>query len=154
MKKMKKLVLFLTFAIVFSGLGLFAPIQAEAQSPMQGCVIVRDIQIGEAGEEGSISVNQGDRIGPGEDYEDTDDPIEGWAFLCMVNIVNRAAQLLFYSMMAVVILLVIYGGFLILTARANEDKVTKGKQFITYAIIGVAVAIFAWAVPALVGYMI
>ena len=151
MKKMKKLVLFLTFALVFSGLGLFAPIQAEAQSPMEGCTIVRDIEIGEEGEGGHMEVSGGTSIGP---EHEGDNPTEGWAFLCMLNTVNRAAQLLFYSIMAVVILLVIYGGFLILTARANEEQVTKGKKFITYAIIGVAVAIFAWAVPELVNFLI
>lgn len=146
---MKKVVLFLVFALVFSGLG-FMPLQAEAQSPMEGCTIVRDIEVGQPGDDGYISVSQGDSIGP----EHQSDPQEGWAFLCMINIANRLATMLFYAMIALVVALVILGGFFILTSGGAEEKVTQGKKYITFAIIGVIVAVFAYAVPALINFIV
>ena len=148
---MKKVVLFLVFALVFSGLG-FMPLQAEALSPMEGCTLVRDIEYG------GLTVEEGTNIpddcDDGDAVTDEDQCEEAWAFLCMINIANRLATMLFYAMIALVVALVILGGFFILTSGGAEEKVTQGKKYITFAIIGVIVAVFAYAVPALISFIV
>ena len=153
---MKKtlITLLIAFALIFSGVGL-----VEAQSPMSDCELVREIEydghtfspeadggygadkdIGQEGgaDPGVVEIDHGDGVG---------------AVVCMINTINRGAQILFYIMMGIVVALVVYGGFLILTSGGSEEKVGKGKKFITYAVIGVFVAVFAYAVPAILTFV-
>ncbi len=46
--------------------------------------------------------------------------------------------------------LMVYGGLLWVTSRGNDDQVTKGKDTITAAMIGLAVVISAYAITAFV----
>jgi len=46
----------------------------------------------------------------------------------------------------VVVLLIIYGGFLWMTAGGSEEKVTKGKKMITNAFIGLIIVFAAYAI--------
>ena len=45
---------------------------------------------------------------------------------------------------AAVIIMVIYGGFLMMTAREKPDQLKKGRSVITTAIIGLVIALLAW----------
>lgn len=45
----------------------------------------------------------------------------------------------------VALLFIIYGGYLILTSQGSPDQVAKGKSYITYAIIGIVVAVAGYA---------
>ncbi|MDP3964427.1 MAG: hypothetical protein Q8Q20_02055 [bacterium] len=42
-------------------------------------------------------------------------------------------------------ILVIYGGFIWLTAAGNEEKITQAKKTITAAVIGIVIIALAWA---------
>ena len=44
------------------------------------------------------------------------------------------------------VLFVAYGGFVIMTAGGSEEKVKKGKQVITAAVIGIAIAFGSWLI--------
>lgn len=46
---------------------------------------------------------------------------------------------------AVALLFIVYGGYLILTSQGSPDQVSKGKSYITYAIVGVVLAISGFA---------
>lgn len=46
---------------------------------------------------------------------------------------------------AVALLFIVYGGYLILTSQGSPDAVAKGRSYITYAIIGVVLAISGYA---------
>jgi len=48
-------------------------------------------------------------------------------------------------------MLVIYGGFLWMTARGNEQQVTKAKDLIISAVIGLVIVLAAYAITAYVG---
>lgn len=48
------------------------------------------------------------------------------------------------------LVLMIYGGYLWMMARGNEDQVTKAKNLITAAIIGLIIVIAAYAISMLV----
>lgn len=75
------------------------------------------------------------------------------AVVCFLNIINRAANLVFYAMMLLVILMILLGAFFILTGGGSEDKVEKGKKYITYAMGGLFIALFAYAVPYVVSFV-
>lgn len=45
----------------------------------------------------------------------------------------------------VIILGLVYTGFLFVTARGNQDELTKAKQAFTYTVIGAAIVLGAWA---------
>lgn len=59
----------------------------------------------------------------------------------IVNVVNFALG--FLGLVAVIV--VIYGGFLYVTAAGEEEKTTKGKKSVTYAIIGIIIIIVSYA---------
>jgi hypothetical protein len=60
----------------------------------------------------------------------------------VVNLIKLVLGLL--GLIAVI--MVIYGGFLWMTAAGNEDNVSKGKQVISAAVIGMIVVLLGWAV--------
>jgi hypothetical protein len=62
------------------------------------------------------------------------------------NIVDLAVTIL----VAVCTLMVLYGGFVILTSQGSPDKVGSGKQIIVWAAAGYIVAALAYAIAAMV----
>jgi len=48
-------------------------------------------------------------------------------------------------------ILMVYGGFIWMTARGNEERVTKAKNTIWAAIIGISIAVAAYAITLFVG---
>ena len=48
-------------------------------------------------------------------------------------------------------ILMIYGGFLWMTARGNEENVTKAKELIIAAVIGLVIVLAAYAITAYIG---
>ena len=44
----------------------------------------------------------------------------------------------------IAVVLVLYGGFMWMTAAGNEERVTKAKQILTAALIGLVIIIMAW----------
>lgn len=49
-------------------------------------------------------------------------------------------------MTLIAVTLIIYGGFVWLTAAGNEERVEKAKQIISAAVIGLIIILLAWAV--------
>lgn len=46
----------------------------------------------------------------------------------------------------IAVIMIIYGGFLYVTAGTNEDNTKKAKSILIYAIIGLAIAILSYAI--------
>lgn len=46
----------------------------------------------------------------------------------------------------IAVIMVIYGGYVFMTSGGSEEAATKGKQILTYSIIGLAVIILAYAI--------
>ena len=62
---------------------------------------------------------------------------------------------IFLSILAVIfIILMLYAGYLWMTARGNEEQVTKAKELITSAVIGLVIVIAAYAITYFALYMI
>jgi uncharacterized membrane protein len=54
----------------------------------------------------------------------------------------------FLGIIAVVI--VLYGGFMWMTAAGNEERISKAKQILTAGVIGLVIVIMAWAIASYV----
>ncbi|MFA5129204.1 MAG: hypothetical protein WC445_04625 [Patescibacteria group bacterium] len=54
----------------------------------------------------------------------------------------------FLGIIAVVI--VLYGGFMWMTAAGNEERISKAKQILTAGIIGLVIIVMAWAIASYV----
>jgi hypothetical protein len=46
----------------------------------------------------------------------------------------------------VVVVMVIYAGFLFVTAQGNETKITNAKRAVTYAVIGAVILLGSWVI--------
>ena len=62
------------------------------------------------------------------------------------SIVSRAINLFLYIIGVISVIMLIYGGFQYITSAGNAEKVKNAKNTILYAIVGLLIAIFAYAI--------
>ena len=77
-----------------------------------------------------------------------------WGTICLLNSIARAFNWVFAILIAIVGIMVVIGAFSIITAGGAPEKVTTGRNYILYALIGLVVAFFAKAIPAIVASLI
>ncbi len=65
---------------------------------------------------------------------------EGATFM---TIINNILNYLIYISVPILALMILIGGFQILTARDNPEKITKGKTTIMYAVIGFVIILIS-----------
>jgi len=75
---------------------------------------------------------------------------KAWGMCCMLDAVYTATDWIFVVLMAFVAIMIIWGGVTLVTAGGAPDKVTSGRNYIVYALIGFAIALLAKALPAIV----
>ena len=66
---------------------------------------------------------------------------------CLLNGIYNITDWVFVVLMAVSSLMIIWGAVLFTTSQGNTDSVTKARQLILFAAVGIAVALFSRAVP-------
>jgi hypothetical protein len=83
-----------------------------------------------------------DTAGPqGAGYDVSANPNTGLA-----TVAGRVVNI-FLSLLGIIfVCLVIYGGFLWMTAAGNEDQVEKAKKIISQSVIGLVIILSAWAI--------
>jgi hypothetical protein len=69
---------------------------------------------------------------------------------CLLNAVYTVVFWVFVGLMAISALMIILGAFTFVTSGGNPDKTTQARNYIIFAAIGIAVALFSRAVPSLV----
>ncbi|MBU0625050.1 pilin [Patescibacteria group bacterium] len=62
---------------------------------------------------------------------------------CVLTTLGRIAQLILSVAGGLTLLMFVYGGFLMLTSAGEEGKVTKGKDVLKAAVIGLAIILLA-----------
>ncbi|MBI5306317.1 hypothetical protein HZB04_01905 [Candidatus Wolfebacteria bacterium] len=68
-------------------------------------------------------------------------------FCHLITLVNRIINFALYDIaIPLVVVMTLYGGFVIMTAGDDAGKVTEGKNIIQAAVIGVLVALGAWLI--------
>ena len=68
---------------------------------------------------------------------------------CMLDTVYTVTDWIFYLVFAVSIIFIILGAFSIVTAGGSPEKVTAGRNYILYAVIGVLIGLAAKGIPAI-----
>jgi hypothetical protein len=66
---------------------------------------------------------------------------------CLLNGIYNITDWVFVILMAVSSLMIIWGAVLFTTSQGNPDSVSKARQLILFAAVGIAVALFSRAVP-------
>ncbi len=135
----KKALSVLLFAFLLGGFNLSAQAVDVLGDEPTGCTLRASFSIGE---DNFVS---GDRIEAG-DYED-------WGLICMVGTIHYVINWIFYLLLIAVMVMVLYGAFIFLTSSGDPTKTSKATKTITFAVIGMIIALLARAVPAAVIYI-
>ena len=84
-----------------------------------------------------------------ETYGSGADAVSG-ATCCLFNTILVATDWMFLIIMVVVVIFIVFGAFTLLTSGGSEEGVKKGRNYIIFALVGLAVALFSRALPFLV----
>ena len=115
--------------------------------------------------DGYCPVDEGETIGPksgvscslpnsaGDYTEAADLNSPDWAMICLLGTIGKVTNWIFFLMMAGAVLVIVYGGFLYITAAGDPSKAEKGKTALTLAIIGIVIALIARLVPSAVRFI-
>ena len=72
-----------------------------------------------------------------------------WGTLCLINAISKITNWVTYIALSVVAVMVIMGALSITTAAGNPEKVTTGRNYILFAVVGLVVAILSRAIPSI-----
>jgi hypothetical protein len=137
-KKFLSLLVFLSlFVAIVVPMVVFA--QADTSS-LNGCNITNDLGLAQC-PNGSVGAPTTCN------YNDT---TRSCGLCCLLNAVYTVVFWVFVGLMAISALMIILGAFTFVTSGGNPDKTTQARNYIIFAAIGIAVALFSRAVPSLV----
>ncbi len=162
---MKKILAFITLAVLISGMAGVGIAMAQDEKLNECCLLKNAVKIGETTDD-KFSIN--DVVGPvngvcnidvnSDGKIDDSDKItketKDWGMVCTLNSVYTVTNWIFYIMTIVAVLMIVFGGFTYITAAGDPAKAEKGKTILTYAIIGLAIALIAKLIPSLVKFII
>ena len=161
-------------AVVSLLVTIIIPFTAVAQPPEtlpEGCQMQNDVGVAECPEEGFCSsagtaaIPGVPAVGtPGEagyvpavpavPAIDVCGPQGRWGVCCMLNTLFTVTNWVFYIMTIIAVLMIVFGGFTYITAAGDPTKAGKGKSILTFAIIGLAIALIAKLIPSLVRFIL
>jgi len=137
--------IFLGFVLTAS---LLIAIPVLADGPLSGCTTSHDIKMPGYTATSSLTLIEGGATttrygsGSGEINED-------WGMVCLLDSVYSVTDWIFYSLLALVTVFTIWGGFLIVTAGGEAEKIKQGKDFVIYAVVGLIVAFLSRVIPSI-----
>ncbi len=74
--------------------------------------------------------------------------------VAMLNTIYNVTNWVFFLLTILAVLMIIYGGFIYITAAGDPAKATKAKGILTFAVIGLAIALIAKFLPSLVKFIL
>lgn len=80
----------------------------------------------------------------------TSNTTKSWGTCCVIDTVYNVTDWLFYILVAAIAILFIIAGILFLTAGGDPAKISKSKTMILYGLVGLALALLARIVPAII----
>ncbi|MCG2690195.1 pilin [Candidatus Parcubacteria bacterium] len=83
--------------------------------------------------------------------EATDAPSCG--LCCLLNTIYTVTNWIFFIMMTLAVILIVIGGIMFMLSGGDPTKATKGQKMITYAIIGLAIALVARFIPPIIKFI-
>jgi len=143
MKKILSVLVLISFLTV---LAIPMVTSAQAEVPQECCQIGRDITVDDT------ECSEDDWVGPadGECDETITCETNKWGMFCLLNAIYTVTDWIFIILVAVAAVMVLWGAFTLLTAAGAPEKVTSGRNYIIYAVIGLAVGLLSKAIPAIV----
>ena len=125
------------------------PVLLFAQDePLDCCVLNRDVTV-----EGTTYA-EGRTVGRDSSCSltgrNTDYVTKKWTLICLLGSVILVTDWIFIFLMIFVSLMVIIGAYTIVSAAGLPDRVTKGKNYILYAVIGMVVGLLSKGIPDLI----
>jgi hypothetical protein len=142
---------------LFSVMNIALPlVEAQGQVPREGdivgsipeeCTIRRDFSAG------GVDFNKGDTVGPLGSGSTLTHSRDDWGIICFLNAVYYVTDWVFYILMLAVMIMILIGGFLFLTAGGSTDKVSKAGKVIAFSIVGLLIGLLARVIPSIVKYV-
>jgi hypothetical protein len=77
-----------------------------------------------------------------------------WGTLCLINTISKITNWVTYIALAVVAVMVIMGALNITTAAGSPEKVTTGRNYILFAVVGLVIAILSRAIPSIAARLV
>jgi len=68
---------------------------------------------------------------------------QGNAFAYLLNLVDKLATYMLSALIVVAAVMIIYAGFIYLTAGSNPENVDKGKNILIYAAVAIGIGLLA-----------
>ncbi len=122
---------------------LIVPMLALAQAP-QSCTVRNASDVNNV-----LSGAGAACIDGATNYDATYGGVNG-AQCCLFSTILNVVNWLFMAIMIIVVILILLGAFTLITASGSEEGVKKGRNYIVFALVGVAVALLARALPYLI----
>ncbi len=72
----------------------------------------------------------------------------------ILNTITNVSNWIFYLVLLLSTIMIIYGGFTYIASAGDPTKSTKGKSILTYALIGLAVALLAKVLPSVMKFFL
>jgi hypothetical protein len=114
------------------------PVFAQTPTELNGCYIKHNVGVAGCPSSGFC------------DYSTTNSPC---GMCCLLNSVYTITDWVFIFLMALSALMIVIGAIKFTTAGGNPDNTKEGRNYIMYAAIGIAIALFARAIPSIVKLM-
>jgi len=134
MKKVLSTIVLLSLLLVF-----VAPILVNAQTaaePANSCTLRHTIKIKD------FTCDKGSVI-----YFETH---PNQAICCVLDPIYTAMDYVFTITMVLAVLFVIVGAFLLMTAAGDPEKMGTGRNWIVWALVGIAIAVISKVIPIIV----
>ncbi len=74
---------------------------------------------------------------------------EDWGTICLINSIYNVTDWISFILIAVAAIMIIMGAFTLATAAGAPEKVTAGRNYIIFALVGLIVAMLSRAIPAI-----
>lgn len=149
---------FAVLSVLALALSLVAvPLVGGAVSPPtapEGCVLRMDMSFPRT-DQADLELTRNAKVGPDlTENPPTEWGGDDWAVICMLHTVHYVINWIFYIIIIAVGIMILYAAFLYLTSQGDPEKPQKANKLITYAIIGLVIALLARAIPAAVRYIV
>ena len=96
----------------------------------------------------TVKYTKGNTIGPVGSLENY--TTDSWGLVCLLDTILTVTDWIFNALVIASTILVIWGGWTLTTSGGDEKKVSKGREWIMFAMIGLAMALLSKAVPSIV----
>lgn len=139
---MKKLASVLTLVAIFAIFAAPMFVSAQGETLQNSCTISRNISGGNLSCPPPGSVCQ---------YSDT---TYQCGQCCTLNIIYVITDWIFFILLIVAGIMILIAAFLFVTGGSNPEQVSRARNMILYAAVGIIVALLAKAVPAFVSSLV